>query len=148
MTRKPPKRPDKAAAKNTILLAGGNPQIAKADGDAAVRAYINAMPGWKRDVGLWLDTVIVQAVPGVRKAIRWNTPLYGVEGRGWFLGFHCLTKYVKVSFFRGSDLHPAPPGESKFPDRRYIDIFENDPQNKSQMLEWVKQAAALPGWIP
>lgn len=148
MTRKSPKRPAKAVTRNTILLAGDNPQIAKADGDAAVRAYIAAMPGWKRDVGHWLDTVIPRAVPGVSKAIRWNTPLYGVEGQGWFLGFHCLKKYVKVCFFRGSELQPAPPGESKFPERRYIDIFEGDPLDEVQMLAWVKQAAALPGWIP
>src|SRR5436190_20959359 len=109
-------------SKKPSLLAGGNPQIAKADGDAPVQAYIAAMPGWKRDVGRHLDALIVRTVPDVRKAVRWNSPFYGVDGRGWFLGFHCFTKYVKVSFLRGTSLRPVPPGESKTPGTRYLDI--------------------------
>jgi len=109
-----------------ILLAGGNPQIAKADGDAPVQAYIAAMPGWKRDVGRRLDALIVRTVPGVRKAVKWNSPFYGVEGQGWFLAFHCLTKYVKVAFIRGTSLRPLPPGESKDKDTRYLDIYEDE----------------------
>ena len=105
------RKPTKAAT--PALLAGGNPQIAKADGDAPVQAYIAAMPGWKRDVGRRLDALIVRTVPNVRKAVRWNSPFYGIEGQGWFLGFHCFTKYVKVAFFRGTSLRPLPPGESK-----------------------------------
>ena len=116
-SKKSAKVAKKAAAKRVAakptLLAGGNPQIAKADGDAPVQAYIAAMPGWKRDVGRRLDALIVRTVPGVRKAVKWNSPLYGVEGQGWFLGFHCFTKYVKVAFFRGASLRPVPPGESK-----------------------------------
>jgi hypothetical protein len=105
------------------LLAGGNPQIAKAEGDAPVQAYIAAMPGWKRDVGRRLDALIVRAVPGVRKAVKWNSPFYGVEGQGWFLNFHCFTKYVKVAFFRGTSLRPVPPGESKHEEVRYVIRF-------------------------
>ena len=116
----------KRVAAKPILLAGGNPQIAMADGDAPVRAYIAAMPGWKGDVGRRLDALIVGAVPDVRKAVKWNSPLYGVEGQGWFLGFHCLAKYVKVAFFRGTSLRPVPPGESKSKDTRYLDIHEDD----------------------
>src|SRR5215207_8837472 len=116
---------ERVAAKPT-LLAGGNPQIAKADGDAPVQAYIAAMPGWKRDVGRRLDALIVRTVPGVRKAVKWNSPLYGVEGQGWFLNFHCFTNYVKVAFFCGTSLRPVPPGESKHKDVRYLDIHEDD----------------------
>src|SRR5215218_6184835 len=108
------------------LLAGGNPQIAKADGDAPVQAYIAAMPGWKRGVGRRLDALIVRTVPGVRKAVKWNSPFYGIEGRGWFLSFHTFTKYVKATFFRGVSLRPLPPGESKHRDVRYLDIREDD----------------------
>src|SRR3954468_15920153 len=115
----------RVAAKPT-LLAGGNPQIAKADGDAPVQAYIVAMPGWKRDVGRRLDALIVRTVPGVRKAVRWNSPIYGIEGQGWFLGVHCFTKYVKVAFFRGTSLRPVPPGESRSKYTRYLDIPEHD----------------------
>lgn len=128
------------------LLAGGNPQIVKADGDAPVRAYIAAMPGWKRDVGLRLDALIVRTVPGVRKAVKWNSPFYGVEGQGWFLGLHCFTKYVKVAFFRGALLRPVPPGESKSKDTRYLDIHEDDHLDEPQLARWVKQASVLPGW--
>ena len=128
------------------LLAGGNPQIAKGDGDAPVQAYISAMPGWKRDVGKRLDALIVDNVPDVRKAVKWNTPLYGIEGQGWFLGFHVFARYVKVTFFRGMSLRPLPPGPSKTEDTRYMDIHEGE-LDEAQMATWVKQAAALPGWI-
>jgi hypothetical protein len=126
------------------LLAGGNPQIAKADGEAPVQAYITAMPGWKREVGRRLDALIVRTVPGVSKAVRWNTPLYGIKGQGWFLGFHTFTKFVKVTFFRGSSLLPALPG-GKEKDARWIDIHEND-FNQEKMAKWIRQVAALPGW--
>jgi|SRR5688572_2603978 len=130
------------------LLTGGNPQIAKADGDAPVRAYIAAMPGWKRNVGRRLDALIVRNVPDVRKAVKWNAPFYGIEGQGWFLNFYCFTKYVKVAFFRGRSLRPVPPGPSKHKDVRYLDIYEGDEIDEAQMSAWVKQAAALPGWTP
>ena len=140
----------KAAAKDMaakpVLLSGGNPQIAKADGDAPVQAYIAAMPGWKRDVGRRLDALITRTVPGVRKAVRWNSPFYGVEGQGWFLSFHCFTKYVKVTFFRGTSLRPLPPGESKHADVRYLDIREDDPPDDARLADWVTQASRLPGW--
>jgi hypothetical protein len=130
-----------------VLLSGGNPQIAKADGDAPVQAYIAAMPGWKRDVGRRLDALIVRAVPNVRKAVKWNSPFYGIEGQGWFLGVHTFTNYIKVAFFRGSLLRPVPPGPSKDKYTRYVDIRE-DALDEAQMTKWVKQAAALPGWVP
>jgi hypothetical protein len=138
-------KPSVREAKPVKLLSGGNPQIAKADGDAPVHAYIEAMPGWKRDVGRWLDALIVRNVPNVRKAVKWNTPFYGVEGQGWFLGFHCITKYVKVSFFRGTSLRPVPPGVSKQKEVRYLDIHEDDPLDEAQFAAWVKQASQLPG---
>jgi hypothetical protein len=131
-----------------VLLAGGNPQIAKADGDAPVQAYIAAMPGWKRDVGRRLDALIVRTVPGVRKAVKWNSPFYGGEGQGWFLNVHTFTNYVKVAFFRGTSLRPVPPGESKHKEVRYLDIREDDQLDEAQMAAWIRQAAALPGWIP
>jgi len=134
-------------AKPSKLLSGGNPQIAKADGDAPVQAYIAAMPGWKRDIGKRLDALIVRNVPNVRKAVKWNTPFYGIESQGWFLGFHCMTKYVNVAFFRGTSLRPVPPGASKSKDTRYADIHEGE-LDEAQMATWVKQAAALPGWVP
>jgi hypothetical protein len=140
------RKPMKAAP--PALLSGGNPQIAKADGDAPVQAYIAAMPGWKRDVGRRLDAIITRTVPGVRKFMRWNSPFYGVEGQGWFLDFHCFAKYVKVGFFRGTSLRPLPPGESKVEEVRYLDIHENDRLDESRLSTWVRQAAALPGWIP
>ena len=140
----------KAAAKRVAakptLLAGGNPQIAKADGDAPVQAYIAAIPGWKRDVGRRLDALIVRTVPEVRKAVKWNSPFYGIEGQGWFLNLHCFTKYVKVAFFRGTSLRPLPPGESKQKEVRYLDIHEDDQLDEAQMATWIRQAAALPGW--
>ena len=139
-----PKSQSRKVAK-PALLAGGNPQIAKADGDAPVQAYIAAMPGWKRDVGRRLDALIARTVPGVRKAVKWNSPFYGVEGQGWFLSFHCFTKYVKVAFFRGASLRPVPPGESKQKDVRYLDIREDDQLDEAQFAAWVKQASLLPG---
>ena len=138
----------KAAAKRgdakPTLLSGGNPQIAKGDGDAPVQAYIAAMPGWKRDVGRHLDALVARTVPGVRKAVKWNSPFYGVEDQGWFLSFHCFTKYVKVAFFRGTSLRPRPPGESKHKEVRYLDIHEDD-LDETQLIDWVKQASQLPG---
>jgi hypothetical protein len=139
-----PKSQSRKIAKPT-LLAGGNPQIAKADGDAPVQAYIAAMPGWKLDVGRRLDALIVRAVPGVRKAVKWNSPFYGIAGQGWFLSFHSFTKYVKVAFFRGTSLRPLPPGESKHKDVRYLDIHEDDQLDEAQLAAWVKQASQLPG---
>jgi hypothetical protein len=128
------------------LLAGGNPQISKAGGDAPVQAYIAAMPGWKRDVARRLDARIARTVPSVRKAVKWNSPFYGIEGQGWFLSFHCFTKYVKVTFFRGAALRPPPPGESKQKEVRYLDIHEDDRHDEAQLAAWVKQASQLPGW--
>ena len=129
-----------------VLLSGGNPQIAKGDGDAPVQAYIAAMPDWKRAVGKRLDALIVRNVPKVRKAVKWNSPFYGVEGRGWFLSFHVYTRYVKVTFFNGASLRPVPPGSSKHKDVSYLDIREDDEIDEAQLSDWVKQAAALPGW--
>jgi hypothetical protein len=140
-----PTGPRKAAAKPT-LLTGGNPQIAKAEGDAPVRAYIAAMPGWKRDLGRRLDALIERTVPGVRKAVKWNSPFYGVEGQGWFLNIHCFTRYVKVAFFRGRSLRPLPPGESKHKEVRYFDIHEDDRLDDRQLASWIEQAASIPGW--
>ena len=135
-------------AKAPKLLSGGNPQVAKADGDAPVQEYISAMPGWKRDVGRLLDALIERTVPGVRKAVRWNSPFYGVEGEGWFLSYRCFTKYVKVTFFRGTSLRPMPPGESKHQEVRYLDIREDDGLDEAQLADWVKQASRLPGEKP
>jgi hypothetical protein len=130
------------------LLSGGNPQIAKADGEAPVQAYIAAMPGWKRDLGKRLDALIVRNVPNVRKAVKWNSPFYGIEGQGWFLGLHCFTKYVKVAFFRGASLRPVPPGESKQKEARYFDIHEDDKLDEEVVASWIRQASELPGWVP
>ena len=127
------------------LLSGGNPQIAKGDGAAPVEAYIAAMPGWTGDVGRRLDELIVGAVPGVRKAVRWNSPFYGIEGRGWFLSFHCFARYVKVSFFRGTALRPVPPIESKHEGMRYFHIHEGEEFDENLVTNWIKQAAKLPG---
>ena len=149
-TPKPrPTKPGPGAdeAKRVVLLSGGNPQIAKGDGDAPVQAYIAAMPGWKSALGKRLDALITRAVPDVRKAVKWNSPFYGVEGRGWFLSFHVFTRYVKVAFFRGAALKPVPPGASKDKNVRYLDIHEDDVFDEAQMAGWVKQAAALPGWM-
>ena len=135
----------KRVAAKPALLAGGNPQIAKGDGDAPVQAYIAAMPGWKRDTGRSLDALIVATVPGVAKAVKWNSPLYGIKDNGWFLSVHCFTKYVKVAFFRGTALKPVPPGASKSKDTRYLDIREGDTLDEAQFAAWVKQASKLRG---
>ncbi|NUM53260.1 MAG: DUF1801 domain-containing protein [Candidatus Hydrogenedentes bacterium] len=145
-TDKPRKTAPKKHSGKPKLLSGGNPQIAKADGDAPVQAYIAAMPGWKRDIGRRLDALITRTVPGVKKAVKWNSPFYGIEGQGWFLSYHCFTKYVKVTFFRGTSLRPVPPGESKHKEVRYLDIHEHDPLDEAQFISWVKQASDLPGW--
>ncbi len=139
-------RPGAGKAKPVKLLSGGNPQIAKADGDAPVQAYIAAMPGWKRDLGKRLDALIVRNVPNVRKAVKWNSPLYGIAG-GWFLGMHVFTRYIKLAFFRGAELRPLPPGTSKDKNTRYLDLHEDDELDEAQLASWVKQAAALPGWV-
>ena len=159
VARKPAKAANKPAAKKAAkprkpsarttsakpkLLSGGNPQIAKGEGDAPVQAYIAAMPGWKRDIGRRLDALIARAIPGVHKAVKWNSPFYGVEGQGWFLSFHCFTNYIKVAFFRGAALRPVPPGESKHKDVRYLDIREGA-LDEAQLADWVKQASQLPG---
>jgi hypothetical protein len=162
-SKKPAKVTNKAAAKRVaatkakptklqkneqgvVLLSGGNPQIVKGDGDAPVQAYIAAMPGWKSGLGKRLDALIVRTVPGVRKAVRWNSPFYGIEGQGWFLSVHVFTRYVKVTFFKGVSLRPVPPGAGKDKDARWIDIYEDDELDETQMAKWVKQAAAMPGW--
>jgi len=144
--RKPARGPVRRSVRSRkpVLLSGGNPQIAKADGEGPVRAYIAAMPGWKRDVGRRLDALVTRTVPGVRKAVKWNSPFYGIEGRGWFLAFHVFTRAVKVSFFRGTALLPVPPGGTG-KDARWIDIHEDD-LDEARQARWVRQAAALPGW--
>jgi hypothetical protein len=130
-------------------LSGGNPQIAKGDGDAPVQAYIAAMPGWKSDLGRRIDMLIVRTVPDVRKAVKWNSPFYGVEGQGWFLSFHVFTRTVKVTFFNGLSLQPVPPGGTeRSKEARWIDIREGEELDEAQMVAWVKQAAAIPGWTP
>lgn len=139
------KTKDASEAAKPVLLSGGNPQIAKADGDAPVQAYIAAMPGWKRDVGRQLDELIVRTIPDVRKAVRWNSPFYGIEGQGWFVGIHCLTKYVKLAFFSGTSLRPLPPIESKQKDVRYFHIFENDKLDEKLVASWIEQASKLLG---
>jgi hypothetical protein len=144
--KKPMATDAKPTSAEATHLAGGNPRIAKGDGDAPVQAFIAAMPSWKSHVGHRLDALIARTVPGVRKAVKWNSPFYGVEGQGWFLSFHCLTKYVKVVFFRGTSLHPVPPGESRQKEVRYLDIHEDDPLDEKQIASWIKQAASIPGW--
>lgn len=150
-TRKPARTTKpKAKAKTkkkSVLLTGGNPQIAKGDGDAPVQAYIAAMPGWKSAVGKRIDALIEKNVPNVRKAVKWNSPMYGVEGGGIFLGVHSFTRYVKLAFFRGALLKPMPPGTSKDENTRYLDIHEDDELDEVQLAKWVKQAAKLPGWM-
>lgn len=145
VAKKPAKRP--RPSRTPVLLSGGNPQIAKGDGDVPVREYLAALPGWKRDACRRIDAAIVRAVPGVRKAVRWNSPLYGVEGGGWFLGIHAFTKYLKVSFFRGTALVPPPPVASKSGDTRSWHVHEADAFDEPRFVAWVKQAAALPGWV-
>ena len=137
------KSPARKAAK-PVLLSGDNPQIAKGYGDAPVQAYIAAIPGWKRDVARRLDVLISRAIPGVYKAVKWNSPFYGFEGKGWFASYHCFTNYVKVTFFRGTSLRPVPPGESKHKEVRYLDVREGQ-LDEAQFVDWVKQASALPG---
>lgn len=146
-------KPGKSAVKSSTrkgakpkLLSGGNPQIAKGVGDAPVQAYIAAMPGWKRDSGKRLDALITRSVPKVRKAVKWNSPFYGIEGEGWFLSFHCFAKYIKVGFFSGASLQPVPPIGSEDPNVRYLHIFEDGQFDEAQVAKWVKQAAELPGW--
>jgi hypothetical protein len=134
------------ARNKPVLLTGGNPQIAKAEGNAPVQKYISAMPGWKRNVGKRLDALIVRSVPNVKKAVKWNSPFYGIEGQGWFMQFYVFTRYVKVTFFRGTSLLPLPPGPSKHKEVRYFDIYEDDELDEVQLTNWIKQAAALPGW--
>lgn len=136
----------KKAASKPRLLSGGNPQIAKAEGAAPVKAYIAAIPGWKRDIARRIDVLVTRTVPGVRKAVKWNSPFYGIEGQGWFLSFHCFTNYVKVTFFYGAQLRPLPPGASKHKDVRYLDVREGELDEKP-LARWVRQAAALPGWM-
>jgi hypothetical protein len=133
------------AAPAVKLLSGGNPQIGKGDGDAPVAAYIAAMPGWKHDVGAKLDALVAETVPGVAKAVRWNSPFWGVPGQGWFMALHCITKYVKVTFFRGTSLDPLPPEGSKVPNVRYVHLFEDEPLDEELLRAWIRQAAALPG---
>jgi hypothetical protein len=148
-SKKPTKVANKAIAKRGAvkpkLLSGGNPQIAKGYGDGPVQAYIAAMPGWKRDIGRRLDALIARTVPGVRKAVKWNSPFYGVEDGVWFLSFHCFTNYVKLAFFRGRSLKPVPPGASKQKNVRYLDIHKDDRLDEAQLAAWVKQASLLPG---
>ncbi|WP_439871978.1 DUF1801 domain-containing protein [Rhizobium leguminosarum] len=134
-----------AAITNPVLLSGGNPQIAKGYGDAPVQAYIAAMPGWKSDVGRRLDALVTRTVPDVHKAVKWNSPLYGIEGQGWFLGVHCFANYIKLAFFRGKSLSPIPPGESKQKEVRYFHIHEADQLDEAQLAAWVEQASQLPG---
>ena len=133
------------SAAKPVLLAGGNPQIARGEGDGPVQAYIAAMPGWKQAVGSRLDSLIERTVPGVHKAVKWNSPFYGVEDQGWFLNFHCFTRYIKVAFFRGTSLRPVPPGESKHKEVRYLDIHEGEDVDEAQFTAWVKQASRLSG---
>lgn len=151
-TRKNPDQParkvETRACRSPRLLSGGNPQIQKADGDEPVRAYLAAMPGWKREVGEWLDARIERAVPGVQKAVKWNSPLYGIDGKSWFCSVHCFANYVKLTFFRGAGLEPLPPGAGRQPDVRWLDVREDDVRDDAQVEAWVKQAAALPGWVP
>jgi hypothetical protein len=141
--RTPPKTKARKAAR-PVLLSGGNPQIPKGYGDGPVQAYLAAIPGWKRELGRRIDALVMRTVPGVQKAIKWNSPFYGLEGQGWFLSFHCFTKYIKVTFFRGRSLRPVPPGESRHPEVRYLDVYE-DQLDESQLAAWVKQASKLPG---
>ena len=138
-------RPKTSAKAKPKLLSGGNPQIAKGYGDAPVKAYIAAMPGWKRDVGRRVDALVARAVPGVKKAVKWNSPFYGVEDGVWFMSFHCFAKYVKVAFFRGASLRPVPPGASKQKHVRYLDIHEDDDIDEARLADWIRQASKLPG---
>ncbi|HET9326092.1 MAG TPA: DUF1801 domain-containing protein [Candidatus Eisenbacteria bacterium] len=144
MEQKKSSKPRTSSRKKPALLAGGNPKVAKAEGNAPVKAYLAAIPGWKRTVGRRLDALIVRTVPGVRKAVKWNSPFYGIEGQGWFLAFHVYTRYIKVTFFRGTSLRPVPPG-GKSKEGRWIDVHEDD-LDETQMAKWIRQAASIPGW--
>ena len=135
------------AASKPKLLSGGNPQIPKGEGDAPVQAYITALPGWKKQAGAKLDKLVENTVPGVRKAVKWNSPFYGVEGQGWFLSYHAFAKYLTVTFFRGAQLEPLPPVGSKDPNTRYVHIEEDQPVDERQLADWIRQAAAIPGWM-
>lgn len=145
MTTTPKTDEEQAAVAKPVLLSSGNPQIAKGYGDAPVEAYITAMPGWKSEVGRRIDALIVKTVPNVRKAVKWNTPLYGIEGQGWFLSLYCYKKYVNVAFLRGMSLSPIPPGTSKTEHTRYLNIYENDQFDEAQFVNWVGQASQIPG---
>jgi len=142
-----PRLPKAAKKGEPVLLSGGNPQIAKGDGDGPVQAFIAAVPGWKQEVARRLDELIVQTVPNVQKAVKWNSPFYGVEGQGWFLSYHCMTKYIKVGFFKGASLNPVPPVESKDATMRYYHVHENEEIDEKQFTAWVKQASKIPGWM-
>lgn len=141
------KAPDGGKTSKPVLLSGGNPQIPKGDGDGPVQDYIAAMPGWKSDVGKRLDKLIERVVPDLRKAVKWNSPLYGVEGKGWFLSVHCFTKYIKIAFFRGASLQPLPPVDSKDENTRYYHIHEDDEFDEELLSNWIRQASQLPGWV-
>jgi len=147
VTRAAEAPPTGATTPRPVLLAGDNPQIAKADGDAPVQAYVAAIPGWKQEVARRLDALIVRTVPDVRKAVRWNSPFYG-RGEGWFLNMHCFTRYVRVAFFRGASLRPLPPGASKHAEVRYLDLREGAPVDEERLASWIRQASELPGWTP
>lgn len=144
-TSRPAPQQAKASSGSPRLLSGGNPQIAKGYGDEPIKAYIAAMPGWKKDIGQQLDKLIVKAVPKVHKAVKWNSPLYGIEGQGWFISLHCFAKYIKIAFFRGTSLKPVPPEPSKTKETRYVHIHEGDELDEKQLTEWIKQASRLPG---
>lgn len=146
-TKAKKKIPARRATAKPRLLAGDNPQIAKGDGDAPVQAYIKAIPGWKQDVARRLDSIVTRTVPELRKAVKWNSPFYGVEGKGWFLSLHCFTKYVRLGFFNGTSMRPMPPGASSIPNLRYLDIRENDVLDEAQCVKWIKQASRMPGWL-
>jgi hypothetical protein len=142
---KPAAKRDRAGP---VLLSGGNPQIPKGEGDAPVQAYLAAMPGWKSQVGRRLDDLVEREVPDVRKAVKWNSPFYGVEGKGWFLSFHCFTRYIKLTFFKGGSLRPPPPVTSRHEAVRYVHIHEDEPFDEEQLASWIRQAATIPGWVP
>lgn len=144
-TTSKPAKPAAAKTDKPKLLAGGNPQIPKGEGDAPVQAYIAAMPGWKSGIGRRIDDIVVRTVPGVRKAVKWNSPLYGMDGQSWFLSLHCMTRYIKVAFLRGASLSPMPPVASKHPHVRYLHIAEDEPFDEKQFKRWVKAASKLPG---
>ncbi|MBL9013680.1 MAG: DUF1801 domain-containing protein [Myxococcales bacterium] len=141
-----PKRMAAPARGKVRLLSGGNPQIPKGEGDAPVKAYIAAMPGWKSAVGKRIDALVGKTVPGVRKAVKWNSPFYGLPGQGWFLAMHVFTRYIKLTFFKGTSLDPIPPGTSKHPEVRYLDLHEEGAFDEARLRRWIGQAAAIPGW--